>query len=155
VGAGLSMEVIPHTGIDALRLGAKREAVRAALGPPDRKTRDRHDDGEISEIWIYRLMRLELSFDSEHDYRLAHITSFHPYTLLRGFNPIGLAQKFLLQKFPHLELEVEVGARERYYTDRILDLTFGIAGDKVVSLTVFPEHDDSGETVLWPPPSGR
>lgn len=144
------MDVIPHTGIDTLRLGVSRDAVTEALGVPDRTSRDRHDDGEVSEIWIYRLMRLELSFDSEHDYRLAHITSYHPYTMLRGFNPIGLAQKFLLQKFPHLELEVEVTAEEKYYTDRVLDLTFGIARGKVVSLTVFPEYDESGEVVLWP-----
>jgi hypothetical protein len=144
------MEVIPHTGIDTLRLGDSRELIGAELGPPDRTTRDRHEDGEISEIWIYRLMRLELSFDSEHDYRLAHITSYHPYTLLRGFNPIGLAPKFLLQKYPHLDLDVEVSADEKYYTDRILDLTFGIARGRVVSVTVFPQYEEGGEVVLWP-----
>lgn len=144
------MDVIPHTGIDMLRLGASRAEVGTALGPPDRTSRDHHEDGEVSEIWVYRLMRLELSFDSEHDYRLAHITSYHPYTLLRGFNPIGLGQRFLLQKYPHLDLEIEISAEEKYYTDRVLDLTFGIARGRVVSVTVFPEYDAGGETVIWP-----
>ena len=144
------IEIIPHTGIDAVSLGATRETVTAALGRPDRTSRDHHEDGEVSEIWIYRLLRLELSFDSEHDYRLAHITSYHPYSLVRGFNPVGLASRFLLQKFPHLELDVELAAGEKYYSDRILDLTFGIARDHVVSVTVFPDYDESGEHVIWP-----
>lgn len=148
------MEVKPHVGIDDVRLGASREAIREALGPPDKTAADRHEDGEVSEIWVYRLMRLELSFDSELGYRLAHVSSYHPYTLVRGFNPIGLTEKFLLQKFPHLDLDVEISDDEKYYSDRILDLTFCIARGKVVSVTVFPEYDDSGEHVRWPDNGG-
>lgn len=144
------MEIVPHTGIDDIRLGTSREAVDAQLGTPDRTSVDFHDDGERSEIWIYRMLRLELSFDSEHDFRLAHVTSYHPYTLVNGFNPIGLADRYLLQKFPHLDLDVEIGEGEKYYSDRILDLTFGIARGKVVSVTVFPEYDESGNEVQWP-----
>jgi hypothetical protein len=144
------MDVIPHTGIDAIRLGASRAEVDTALGPADRTSVDHHDDGERSEIWIYRMLRLELSFDSEHDYRLSHVTSYHPYTLVRGFNPIGLADRFLLQKFPHLDLDIEISEEEKYYSDRVLDLTFGVARGKVVSVTVFPEYDESGNVVLWP-----
>jgi hypothetical protein len=32
----------------------------------------------------------------------------------------------------------------------VLDLTFGIARGKVVSVTVFPQYDDSGEHIVWP-----
>jgi hypothetical protein len=93
----------------------------------------------LSEIWVYRLMRPELSFDSEHDYKLSYISSYHPYTLIQGFNPIGLTEKYLLQKFPHLELDVEISDEEKSYTDKILDLTFCIVRRHVVSVTVFPE----------------
>lgn len=144
------MDLIPHIGIDNLLLGSSRQLVRDQLGPPDRASRDRHADGETSEIWIYRLMRLELSFDSEHGFRLSHITSYHPYTLLRGFNPIGMAARFLLQKYPHLDLDVELAPGESYYTDHVLDLTFGVARGKVVSVTVFPEYTADGAEVLWP-----
>ncbi len=144
------MEVHPHTGIDDVRLGASREDIDALLGAADRTSVDVHDDGERSEIWIYRMLRLELSFDSEHGYRLAHVTSYHPYTLVRGFNPIGLTDRFLLQKYPHLDLDIEISKDEKYYSDRVLDLTFGIARGKVVSVTVFPEYDDSGNVVRWP-----
>ena len=95
-------------------------------------------------------MRLELSFDSEHDYRLSHITSYHPYTLVNAFNPMGLEEKFLLQKFPHLDLDVTVSDDEKYFTDRVLDLTYGTAGGKVVSVTVFPETAPGSERILWP-----
>ena len=149
------MDVHPHRGIDTLVLGRSRDAVAGALGPPERIAEDRHEDGAISSIWTYRLLRLELSLDSDNDYRLSHITSYHPYTLVRGFNPMGLSSKLLLMKYPHLDLEVEVSKDERYYTDRILDLTFGIARAKVVSVTVFPEYDESGENVRWPPDGGE
>ena len=144
------MDVIPHCGIDDIRLGSSREQIAHDLGAPDKKARDRHEDGAVSEIWIYRLMRLELSFDSDNEYSLSHITSYHPFTLVRRFNPIGLSEKFFLQKFPHLDLEVEINDDEKYYTDRILDLTFCIARAKVVSVTVFPEYDDSGQHIIWP-----
>ena len=148
------MEALPHTGFDDIRLGSVREDVATLLGPADRRTQDFHDDGERSEIWIYRMLRLELSFDSEHDFRLSHITSYHPYTLVRGFNPMGLDPRALLQKFPHLDLDVSVSEDEKYYTDRILDLTFGVARGEVVSVTVFPQHDERGGDIRWPLPNG-
>ena len=144
------MDVIPHQGIDQVLLGCSRAEITEALGVPERTALDHHDDGAVSEIWTYRMLRLELSFDSDNDYRLSHITSYHPYTLVRGFNPIGLTGKLLMMKFPHLDLDVEVSKDEKYYTDRVLDLTFGIARGKVVSVTVFPQYDDSGEQILWP-----
>jgi hypothetical protein len=144
------MDIFPHQGVDKLILGSSKDAVKTLLSSPDRIGEDQHDDGECSEIWTYRMLRLELSFDSELDYRLSHITSYHPYTLLRGFNPMGLSGKLLLMKYPHLDLEVEIDQDERYYTDRVLDLTFGLARSKVVSVTVFPEYDDSGAVVRWP-----
>ena len=74
---------------------------------------------------------------------------------MRGFNPIGLAPKFLLQKFPHLDLDVEISSDEKYYTDKILDLTYGIARGKVVSVTVFPEFHESGNSIIWPAAAGE
>ena len=144
------MDVVPHRGVDQINLGRNREKIAIDLGTPDKTAQDRHENGEVSEIWIYRLMRLELSFDSEHDYKLSQITSYHPYTLVQGFNPIGLTEKFLQQKFPHLDLDVEISSDEKYFTDRILDLTFCIARGRVASVTVFPEYDATGENILWP-----
>ena len=144
------MDVIPHQGIDSVRLGASRSAVSELLGAADKSAYDHHEHGERSHIWVYRLLRLELSFDSEHAYRLSHISSYHPFTLVQAFNPMGLEERFLLQKFPHLELDVEVSADEKYFSDRILDLTFGTARGRVVSVTVFPEHDTVSGGVLWP-----
>ena len=144
------MDIVPHRGIDEVHLGSSREQTSIDLGTPDKKAQDWHDDGEVSEIWVYRLMRLELSFDAENDYKLSHITSYHPYTLVQGFNPIGLTENFLLEKFPHLDLDVEISDEEKYYTDRILDLTFCIVRKRVVSVTVFPEYDAAGESIVWP-----
>ena len=120
------------------------------LGQPENISYDDHGEGERSEIWLYRLLRLELSFDSEHNYRLSHISSYHPFTHVRDFNPVGLEEKFLLDKFPHLDLDVEISSDEKYFSDRILDLTFGIADGRVVSVTVFPEYNDTGDRIKWP-----
>lgn len=144
------MDVVPHCGLDNIRLGDDAANIRALLGDPDKTSRDQHGDGEYSEIWIYRLLRLELSFDSEHAERLSHVSSYHPYTLVNGFNPMGLETRFLLQKFPHLDLDVAISDEEKYYTDKILGLTYGIARNKVVSVTVFPEVSSDGQTIIWP-----
>ena len=69
---------------------------------------------------------------------------------MRGITPMGVSGKLLLMKYPHLDLEVEISKDEKYHTGRVVDLTFGMARDKVVSVTVFPEYDESGEVVKWP-----
>ncbi|MBK6660166.1 MAG: hypothetical protein IPG43_19360 [Proteobacteria bacterium] len=143
------MDVHPHRGVDDLLLGSTQDQIAAALGAPDREAEDAHEDGELSSVWTYRMLRLELSFDSDNDFRLSHITSYHPYTLVRGFNPMGLSGKLLLMKYPHLDLDVEISRDEKYYTDRV-SISPSASRAKVVSVTVFPEYDESGEVVKWP-----
>ena len=145
------MDVVPHHGIDEINLGSSRDRIALDLGEPDKKAQDRHENGAVSEIWIYRLMRLDLSFDSDNEYRLSHITSYHPYTLVGRFNPIGLSEKYLLQKYPHLNLEVEINDDEKYYTDRILDLTFGIAREGCQRHRVFRNTTSRGNISSGPP----
>ena len=144
------MDVHAHHGIDDLLLGLERDRVAAAVGHADKTGVDFHEYGERSEIWTYRMLRLELSFDSEHDYRLSHSTSYHPDTIVRGFNPMGLEEKFLLQKFPHLELDIEITEDEKYFSDQVLHITYGIARGRVVSVTIFPETNPLTEAITWP-----
>ena len=144
------MIVVPHRGVDDIRLGSSKDVVAGCLGDPDKKQIDQHTETECSEIWFYRLLRLEMSFDSEHEYVLSHITSYHPYAFVNGFNPIGLEEKYLLQKFPHLHVDLEVKKDEKYYSDRILNLTYEIRNSKVVSVTIFPETEPITNKILWP-----
>ena len=144
------MIVLPHRGVDAIKLGSTKDTIAASLGTPEKKQVDYHSETDNSEVWLYRLLRLEMSFDSEHQYRLSHLTSYHPYTLVGGFNPIGLQEKYLLLKFPHLDLELEVNEDEKYYRDPVLDLTYEITNSRVISVTVFPEIDSITNKILWP-----
>lgn len=63
------MDIHPHRGVDELLLGSSQDQIIAALGAPDRNSEDSHEDGELSSIWTYRMLRLELSFDSDNDFR--------------------------------------------------------------------------------------
>ena len=144
------MEVIPHQGIGALWFGMRREDVEAELGAPERSEHETWDDGTDSETWHYRLSRLELGFDSICDYRLCRITSYHPHTIIRGFNPIGLAQGFLLQRYPHLKLRADGGEIGSNYVDEILDLSFWVERDGVKQVTAYPEIDIRTGDYVWP-----
>ncbi|MEM7542663.1 MAG: hypothetical protein AAF384_13925 [Pseudomonadota bacterium] len=144
------MQLIPHRGIDGILLGAERDTVVRELGKPEKSGREEWEDGVISETWVYRLMRLELSFDSDNDFLLSRITASHPHLAIQSFNPIGLEEGYLLQKYPHLDLEANLGANGKQYIDRLLDLSYWLSKGKVESVTVFPQYDQASDQIAWP-----
>lgn len=144
------MEISPHRGIDDILLGTSRPNVEAALGAPDRKSRGQFEDAVESEVWLYRLLRLELAFDSDVDYRLARITTTFPDVNINGFNPIGLAESYLLVRYPNLELQLDCGNDGKDFIERDLDISFWVENGIVSNITIYPEYDDIEQVPRWP-----
>ncbi|MEM7465882.1 MAG: hypothetical protein AAF387_03255 [Pseudomonadota bacterium] len=144
------MQISPHRGIDDILLGSSRTEIQAQLGQPEKKLQGQYDDDVESEVWTYRLLRLELGFDSDVDFRLARITTTHPDVNIKGFNPIGLAENFLLMKYPNLELQLDYGDEGKDYVDRATDISFWLDQGKVSNITIYPEYDELENVPRWP-----
>ncbi|MGR8949695.1 MAG: hypothetical protein ACU84Q_16760 [Gammaproteobacteria bacterium] len=144
------MEISPHRGIDDILLGASRADIKTQLGAPEKVMRGEYEDEVESEIWTYRLLRLELAFDSDVDFRLARITTTYPDVHIGGFNPIGLTEKFLLMKYPHLEVQIDYGDDGKDFIDRTTDISFWVEKGKVENITIYPQYDDIEQVPRWP-----
>jgi hypothetical protein len=143
------MEMVPYWGIDNTKLGDTRSEIKKILGKPDKIKKRVEQRETIADIWTYRLMRLELEFYALHDFRLSKIISRHPGTLVLGFNPIGLNERYLLQKFPSLR-EIESHDHFQVFFDDSLKLSFTLVREKTESVTLHPETGENTEEVIWP-----
>ena len=144
------MEISPHRGIDNILLGSSQAEIRNQLGEPESILRGQYEDNVDSDIWTYRLLRLELAFDSDVDYRLARITTTHPDVHIAGFNPIGLSENFLMMKYPNLELQGDFEDSGKDYVDRATDLSFWLENGKVTNITIYPDYDTIEQVPRWP-----
>ena len=144
------MDISPHRGIDDILLGATRQDIESSLGPPEKVFRGRFEDTVESEVWSYRLLRLELAFDSDVDYRLARITTTYPDVNILGFNPIGLAENFLVVRYPNLELQLDCGDDGKDFIDRELDISYWVENGVVINISIYPEYDDIEQVPRWP-----
>ncbi len=149
------MEISPHRGIDGILLGSTRRDIESLLGPPEKKFRGQFDDSVESEVWSYRLLRLELAFDSDVDFRLARITTTYPDVNVRGFNPIGLAENFLMVRYPDLELQLDCGDEGKDFIDRELDISYWVENNIVTSISIYPQYDDIEQVPRWPSPDSQ
>ena len=66
-----------------------------------------------------------------------------------GFNPIGLNERYLLQKFPSLR-EIESHDHFQVFFDDSLKLSFTLVREKTESVTLHPEIGENTEEVIWP-----
>ena len=134
------MELTPFLGIGNVIFGQTRNAIAQRVGAPETKTVNGNE-----EAWAYKLLRLELFFNEKHDLRLEKIISYHPYTLVLGFNPIGLKDTYLMHKFPNL-VEGDGGSLD----EPSLGLTFVFLRSMVTHVVMRPQIGVLKGTFVWP-----
>ena len=71
---------------------------------------------------------------------------------VRGFNPIGLAENFLMVRYPDLELQLDCGDEGKDFIDRELDISYWVENGVVTSISIYPEYDDIEQVPRWPSP---
>jgi hypothetical protein len=94
-------------------------------------------------------MRLELEFHALHNFKLSKIISRHPETLVLGFNPIGLNERYLLQKFPDLRT-LESNSKNQTFSDDVLKLSFTLVREKTESVTIHLQTNEDTGQIIWP-----
>lgn len=118
-------------GSGSLQFGATRQQVRELLGEPDAtRELDIFKDGtEVLEMWDYRALRLECTFDKDDNFRLGSLQTAHPHATLDGAKLIGLAKNDALLQCSTLNLgpaEIEP------LVEGVIQITF-----EQVSMTLF------------------
>ena len=138
------MDLTPFVGLGDVVFGQCRNTISEKIGAPEKKIALKN-----LEKWSYRLLRIELSFCRVTDFRLTKIVSNHPYTLVLGFNPIGLKETFLVQKFPSLQ-----SGENNSLDDPSLGLMFTLSKGIVSHVTMHPQtHEQTGK-YIWPDDCG-
>ena len=69
-----------------------------------------------------------------------------------GFNPIGLAENFLMVRYPDIELQLDCGDEGKDFIDRQLDISYWVENNVVTSISIYPEYDDIEQVPRWPSP---
>jgi hypothetical protein len=148
----------PFTGVGEAILGASEEKILAVLGKPtiikEEYYGQEKTEENLSRIYEYEALQLELSFSADDDFRLSTITVYSTNASIDGITLIGLQEdQFIMEamKLGHGKPLIDDDWRD--YKDYVIDslgLSFWISGDIVDNVTIFPQYDDTGNIPIWP-----
>ena len=150
------MEAIPKVGAGPIRFGMTRGMVRALLGKPDEREREVDSEGDEDERWTYHQHELEVTFQSNEDWRVGSLTLEAPE--INGVDPVGMFEEEALEALrragvPSLILDDgldEIGMRD--YACPELDMYLWLEDGVVTSVSLFCEYDESDTHPAWPDP---
>jgi hypothetical protein len=112
-----NFEIIPGRGVGNILLGMNKKDVEKILGKPDDIEKMTHDDGGTSSIYYYDDFGLNLSFESEDDFRLSYISFDGEEFHLKNKIKIGESSENLIKICKELsfsEPEVEDMSKEGF-----------------------------------------
>lgn len=145
----------PGVGVGSVLFGLSRDEIRINLGKPELIEKIDYNDGTISETWHYPVEDLTLSFDSDDEYRLTMVIVGAKDAMLGGKRIIGLSESKLSQRIEDLGygkvvLDDDFEENGRDYICDEDSISFWVSEGHVVSVTVLPWFDETGEIPLWP-----
>ena len=157
------IEIRPFIGIGKSILGYSEDDIKNVLGDPTSINDEYYGQEEIEQnlnrIYVYENHMLDLTFSAEYKFKLSTITAHSPDSELFGFKLIGMEEETFLKIAGGLGYGVpEIGDDWEEYRDYFLDsigLSFWISDGIVENITIYPEYDESGNTIIWPSEKNR
>jgi hypothetical protein len=150
----LEHDIKPGRGLGDLLLGSPEHAVREILGEPTTQTDSDYGDGQITRDWEYYDLGVSLSFNEDEDLRLGLITTENAGASLHGLAIIGLSEQELLSAdFGGLGppvLDDDFGESGKDYLWDSANLSCWVSDGVVVSVSIMPLYDATGDIPLWP-----
>ena len=154
-------EVIPNSGLGALKFGMNRDEVKKLVGKPDEIENLPGFEEEVNdelESWHYDENEFSLVFDADYDWRLVSIAISDPFFTLHGKSVIGMEKQELLDYFEELEIEIsnveDLSDEENPSLELIESDDLGImvwfANDEAIEMQILPDVEEDGETLIWP-----
>jgi hypothetical protein len=148
---------IPLHGLPPFVLGMSREQALAAGGEPE--LREQEDTGPTGAVerWHHASGQVQLTFGAEYDWRLEAIDVDDTTTTINGVALIGCLASELPERaaqagITDLQMSEALAPDEfgRCHESDSQGLLFWEAAGHIVSITLFPAYDASGNQPLWP-----
>jgi len=142
------VEIIPGIGTDKVHFGITEAEAVSILGSPDKTYKT--DEG--CRRLQFNLLRIELSFEPENEYRLGWIEVHDPKLLLGGRKILGATQKEVLEFVTELlgeqpEIEDYGSFLSASYDEHWVELQFQFGSLCCVNFGVLYDDLDSPK---WP-----
>lgn len=152
-------DIKPGGGLGPLTLGMREGSVRSLLGdPPDIRETD-YGDGQMDRDWTYESLNLSLTFSEDDEFRLGAICTSFEWATLRGTRIVALTEQELLQgEFGGLGppvLEDDLEESGKVYSWGTVNLSCWVVDGAVVSVSIMPLYDDTGDIPQWPKESAN
>lgn len=127
-----------------------KDEVIDLFGDPEERELDKWSDDSDSETWRFQCKGIELRFDSDDQYLLSTITIENKNAILFGKSPIGKSEEELLECYPDVVLDEDFEEAGKDYIIHEEEVSFWVSEGKVINITLFPQFDESGTTIIWP-----
>jgi hypothetical protein len=145
----------PLRGFPPFIFGMTRAEVRAAAGEPDVIERIESDFAGAAEKWDYASRQVQITFGEDEQWKLEAIDVLDSAVTLGGVSLIGasaadlpaLAAKGGIADVRPSEDGGEFGTSHESDQHGLL---FWEVDGVIVSFTLFPAYDETGDVVLWP-----
>ncbi|WGD33692.1 hypothetical protein [Olleya sp. YS] len=146
-------------GVGELKFGVSKDQAKKILGEPDdfEKYSYSNTEKDLTEIWYYKDLGLNISFDEEEDWRLCLITIESKTYLFENKIFIGQNKNETLSELKNLKIidieyedmsTLENPTHELYSSDS-LGINFWFDNNKLSEIQVSPLFKDN-ETINWP-----
>jgi len=152
-------EIQPGKGIDKILLGMKEEEVKKILGDSDETDEQVYDDGDKSRSLYYFDHGIDLTFESDDDYRLSFISVDDDMFHIRDSIRVGMDMDSVEEELAKLNWEIT--AREGIGTPENPDQYLLAIEDQNINLWFMEKVLDEiqigpfwldDETPDWPTP---
>ncbi len=150
-------EIKPGYGVDVLSFGLKRSKIEEMLGAPDlADVYEYPEEGDCHSLFYYEL-GIDLSFESEDDYRLSLISFESDEYHIAGKIRIGMSKADLLKSLEELnyskpEMEIVEDDDKAEYELMVLDkesIILWLREDVLAEIQISTFWEDDS-TIIWP-----
>ncbi len=154
-------EIIPGSGLGAIKFGMTRDEVIKIAGKPDDVENLPGFEEEISdtlESWHYDEYEFSLVFDADYEWRLVSIAVSDPYFTYNGVSIVGMDKQDVMDMLEKNNIEIsgmeDVSDEENPNLELVESDEEGIMiwfeNGEAIEIQILPDVEEDGETLIWP-----
>ena len=154
-------EIIPGSGLGAIKFGMTRDEVIKIAGKPDDVENLPGFEEEISdtlESWHYDEYEFSLVFDADYEWRLVSIAVSDPYFTYNGVSIVGMDKQDVMDMVEKNNIEIsgmeDVSDEENPNLELVESdeegLMIWFENDEAIEIQILPDVEEDGETLIWP-----
>ena len=154
-------EIIPGSGLGAIKFGMTRDEVIKIAGKPDDVENLPGFEEEISdtlESWHYDEYEFSLVFDADYEWRLVSIAVSDPYFTYNGVSIVGMDKQDVMDMLEKNNIEIsgmeDVSDEENPNLELVESdeegLMIWFENDDAIEIQILPDVEEDGETLIWP-----